>query len=68
MSMADVRHNRLERYETWAAECQLIARLITHRSKQKQYEELAAHYCYLAASFREAVALHNAALAKLTLQ
>jgi hypothetical protein len=65
--MGDVRHNRVERYEMCAAECELIARLITHRSKQKQYEELAAHYFYLAASFREAVALHNAALAKLTI-
>jgi hypothetical protein len=65
--MGDVRHNRLERFETWAAECELIARLITHHSKQKQYDELAAHYYYLATSFRKAVALHSAILAKLTL-
>jgi hypothetical protein len=38
------------------------------RSKQKQYEELAAHYYYLAASFRQAVVLHGAALTRLTLQ
>jgi hypothetical protein len=65
--MGDVRNNRLERYETWAVECELIARVIIDRSKQRQHEELAAHYSYLAASFREALAIHSAALAKLTL-
>ncbi len=65
--MADVRQKRLERYETWAAECEILARVVTDRSKQEQYEHLAAHYSYLAASFREALAIHSAALAKLTL-
>jgi hypothetical protein len=66
--MADVRYEkRLERYETWATECRMLARAVTDHSKQKQYEFLAAHYSYLAASFREALAQHNAALAKLTL-
>ena len=66
--MADVRHKRrLERYETWATECQMLARAVTDHSMQKQYEYLAAHYHYLAASFRKALAMHSAALAKLTL-
>ncbi|HVX75047.1 MAG TPA: hypothetical protein VHB49_02900 [Bradyrhizobium sp.] len=65
--MADVRQKRLERYEAWAAECEILARVAADRSKQKQYEHLAAHYHYLAASFREALAMHSAALARLTL-
>jgi hypothetical protein len=65
--MADVRHKRLERYKTWATECQILARAVSDHSKQKQYEHLSAHYSYLAASFREALAIHSAALAKLTL-
>ena len=65
--MADVRHKRLEQYETRAAEYEILARLTTDRSQQKQYEHLAAHYHYLAASFRRALAMHSAALAKLTL-
>jgi hypothetical protein len=65
--MSDVRHKRLERYDTWAAECEMLARTATDRLKQKQYERLAAHYHYLASSFREALAMHGAALAKLTL-
>jgi hypothetical protein len=62
--MADVRQKRLERYETWAAECQILARAVSDHSKQKHYEHLSAHYSYLAASFREALAMHSAALAK----
>ena len=65
--MADVRQKRLERYETWAVECRVLARIATDRAKQEQYERLAAHYEYLAASFREALAVHHAALSKLTL-
>jgi hypothetical protein len=65
--MADVRQKRLERYETWAAECRVLARTTTDRSKQERYEHLAAHYEYLAASFREALEMHRAALSKSTL-
>jgi hypothetical protein len=65
--MGDVRHNRLGQYETWAAECEMLARVATDRLKQKQYEYLAAHYYYLTISFREALAIHSAVLAKLTL-
>jgi hypothetical protein len=64
--MADVRHNRLERYETWAVECEILARVATDPSRKKQYELLAAQYAKLAASFREALAVHSAALARLT--
>ena len=65
--MADVRYKRLERYETWAVECEMLARASTDRLKQKQYERLAVHYAYLATSFREALAIHATGLAKLTL-
>ena len=65
--MADVRHKRLERYETWAAECRVLAGVMTDPARQEHYERLAAHYEYLAASFREALAMHKDALSKLTL-
>jgi hypothetical protein len=65
--MADVRHMRLERYEAWASEYEVLASVATDRSQQKQYEYLAAHYHSLAVSFREALAIYSAALAKLTL-
>jgi hypothetical protein len=65
--MADVRQSRLERYEALAAEFEILARVATDRSKQQEYEHLAAHYRYLAASFREALAMHGAASTKLTL-
>ena len=65
--MTDVRHKRLERYETWAAECEALARRMTDPSKQKRYKYLAAHYQHLAGSFREALATYGSALAKLTL-
>jgi hypothetical protein len=65
--MTDVRRQRLEQYEAWAAEYEVLARVEIDRAKQKRYERLAAHYSSLAASFREALAVHGAALAKLTL-
>jgi hypothetical protein len=63
--MADVRQLRIERYETWAVECEMLARVAMDPSKKRQYEHLAAHYYYLATSFRKAVAMHSAALVKL---
>jgi hypothetical protein len=45
----------------------MLARLATDRSKQTEYEHLGAHYRSLAAGFREALAMHGAVLAKLTL-
>lgn len=65
--MADVRQKRLEQYEAWAAEYEILARVTTDRATQMRYEHLAVHYRYLAASFRYALAMHSAALAKLTL-
>jgi hypothetical protein len=65
--MTDVRHKRLEQYEAWAAEYEILARAATDRATQERYERLAVHYRYLASSFREALAMHSAALAKLTL-
>jgi hypothetical protein len=62
VSMADVRHRRLERYEAWANEYEVLARVATDRSQQKQYEQLAVHYRSLALSFREARAIYSAAL------
>jgi len=65
--MADVRNKRLEQYEAWVAEYEILARVATDRTTQERYERLAAHYRYLASSFRDALATHSAALAKLTL-
>ena len=65
--MADVRYQRLERYETWAAECEMLARVMTDCAKRQYYERLAAYYEYLALSFREALTTHSAALAKMTM-
>jgi hypothetical protein len=67
MSVTDVRLKRLERYDRSAAECEMLARQATDRSKQTEYEHLGAHYRSLAAGFREALAMHGAVLAKLTL-
>lgn len=66
-SIADVRQRRLEQYETSAAECEMLARLATDQSKQTAYERLAAHYRHIAAGFREALAMHHAALTRLRL-
>jgi hypothetical protein len=68
MSATDVRHQRLERYETSAAECEILAQLAADRSLRTEYEYLAALYRSLAAGFREALAMHKTALARLSLQ
>jgi len=65
--MTDVRHKRLERYEAWAAEYEMLARMASDRMAKERYEHLAVHYRYLASSFRDALAMHRAALSKLTL-
>ncbi len=64
----DVRQKQLQQYETVAAECEMLARLATDRLVRTEYEHLAAHYRYLATRFGEALAMHSAAFAKLTLQ
>ena len=61
------RLHQLERFETSAAECDILARLAADRSLRSEYEHLAAHYHSLAASFRQALAMHRNALAKLML-
>jgi hypothetical protein len=65
--MADGRNKRLEQYEAWAAEYEILARAASDRTTQNRYAHLAMHYRYLATSFRDALAIHGAALPKLTL-
>jgi hypothetical protein len=65
--MTDVRLRRLERYEAWAAEYEMLARVAIDPGKQHQYGRLAAHYRYLAASFRKALAMHRVVSTKSTL-
>lgn len=63
--MIEVQEKRLEQYEASAVECERLALLTADRSRQAVYEHLAEHYRYLATSFREALVMHEAALAKL---
>lgn len=58
-----MRQRWLERYETLAAECEAMARLATDQASQTTYGHLAVHYRRLAAGFRQAMAMHHAALA-----
>jgi hypothetical protein len=67
-SATDVRRERLERYETSAAECEILARLAAGRSLRTEYEHLADLYRSLATGFHEALAIHRTALTKLTLR
>jgi hypothetical protein len=46
----------LERFETLAAECELITKPATDGSKRELYLRLAMHYRELAADFRKAAA------------
>ena len=66
-SAKDVRQEQLKQYEISAAEYEVRALLATDRSRRREYELLAARYRHLAARFREALAIHGAALARLTL-
>jgi len=65
--MPDDRRNRLQRYETWTAECEMLARKAVDRTMQNNYERLAMHYRYLAITFGKALALHRNELNKLKL-
>jgi len=58
--MADLEY-RLERFETLAAECELIAKLATDGRKRELYLRLAFHYRELVADMRMAIATKNAA-------
>jgi hypothetical protein len=52
---------RMERFETLAAECELIVKLATDRAKRDLYLRLALHYRELAADVRTAIATKDAA-------
>ena len=53
--------DRLERFETLAAECDLIGRLATDAKKRELYLRLALHYRELAADMRHVIATKDAA-------
>jgi hypothetical protein len=53
--------NRLERFETLTAECELIARLATDSTKREFYLELSEQYRQLAVDMRQAIASKAAA-------
>ena len=53
--------DRLERFETLTAECELIAKLATDSTKREFYLKLAGHYYELANETRRAVASRAAA-------
>ena len=53
--------DRLERFETLAAECELIAKPATDGAKRELYLRLALHYRELVADMRKAMATKAAA-------
>jgi hypothetical protein len=53
--------DRLERFETLTAECELIAKLATDTAKREFYLKLADHYYQLADETRRAAATRAAA-------
>lgn len=53
--------DRLERFETLTAECELIAKLATDSTKREFYLRLAEQYRQLAADMRQAIATRAAA-------
>jgi hypothetical protein len=53
--------DRLERFETLTAECELIAKLATDSTKRELYLRLALHYRELAGDLRRAIATKDAA-------
>jgi hypothetical protein len=52
---------KLERFETLAAECELIAKLATDEGRREFYLRLALRYCELAADARKQVGTKDAA-------
>jgi hypothetical protein len=52
---------KLERFETLAAECELIAKLAMDGAKRELYLRLALHYRELAVDIRRAIATKDAA-------
>lgn len=53
--------NRLERFETLTAECELIVRLATDSTKREFYLKLSERYRQLAVDMRQAIASQAAA-------
>ena len=53
--------DRLERFETLTAECELIAKLATDAKKRELYLKLALEYRDLAGDMKRAIATRNAA-------
>ncbi|MBP0115598.1 MULTISPECIES: hypothetical protein [Bradyrhizobium] len=53
--------DRLERFETLTAECELIAKLATDSTKREFYLRLAEQYRQLAGDMRQAIATRAAA-------
>ncbi|WP_164940612.1 hypothetical protein [Bradyrhizobium zhanjiangense] len=53
--------DRLERFETLSAECELIAKLATDSTKREFYLKLAEQYRQLAVDMRQAIAPSAAA-------
>jgi hypothetical protein len=58
--MTDLEY-RLDRFETLAAECELIAKLATDGAKRELYLRLALHYRDLVADMRKVIAIEAAA-------
>lgn len=53
--------DRLERFETLTAECELIAKLATDSTKRELYLRLAERYRELAADMKQVIATRHAA-------
>ncbi|WP_314958561.1 hypothetical protein [Bradyrhizobium cosmicum] len=53
--------NRLERFETLTAECELIAKLATDNTRREFYLKLSDQYRQLAVDMRQAIAARAAA-------
>lgn len=53
--------DRLERFETLTAECELITKLATDSAKREFYLKLSEQYRQLAADTRQAIATRAAA-------
>jgi len=58
--MADF-ETKLERFETLAAECDLIGKLATDGAKRELYLRLGLHYRELADAMRKVIAIKDAA-------
>jgi hypothetical protein len=54
-------HDRLERFETLTAECELIAKLATDSNKREFYLKLGEQYRQLAMDMRQVIAARAAA-------